>query len=227
MSSPKNSNTLDAVSSTNLQKTLGKQATDVSPRIERADASANRARILVASKKLFEQYGVANVTTDDIARAAKVGKGTLFRRFASKSDLCLALLEDELLAFQKHSMRQIKRLAKAGKTNLEQLGWLMETIVRFNETHLDLLFEANTPRVHKASTEPPLQKQFLLVYELLEQAKAANEISAAHQLPVLADLLLAPIHPPMLRFHRQLRGYSILSLIEELTCVVKGLETKL
>ena len=37
---------------------------------------------------------------DEVARAAGVGKGTLYRRFADRSSLCLALLDDSERALQ-------------------------------------------------------------------------------------------------------------------------------
>ena len=52
----------------------------------RADARRNRARIIEAARELFagEQ---PNVQMDDIARAAGVGRTTVFRRFDSKDRL--------------------------------------------------------------------------------------------------------------------------------------------
>ncbi|MFD0890242.1 helix-turn-helix domain-containing protein, partial [Streptosporangium algeriense] len=44
--------------------------------MERADAARNRARILEAAERLFAAKGAPNVTMEDIARAAGVGRGT-------------------------------------------------------------------------------------------------------------------------------------------------------
>jgi AcrR family transcriptional regulator len=60
---------------------------------ERADAARNRLRVLAAAERLFAQRGVDGVTMDDIAAAAGVGKGTLYRRFVDKGGLAVALLD--------------------------------------------------------------------------------------------------------------------------------------
>ena len=46
----------------------------------RADAERNRQRILVAAQELFLERG-ASVSLDEVAKRAKVGAGTLYRRF--------------------------------------------------------------------------------------------------------------------------------------------------
>jgi AcrR family transcriptional regulator len=65
-----------------------------SPVAERADARRNRLKVLTAAAALFAQHGVAAVSMDDVAAAAGVGKGTLYRRFGDKSGLAAALLDE-------------------------------------------------------------------------------------------------------------------------------------
>jgi AcrR family transcriptional regulator len=59
----------------------------------RADAARNRAAVLDAAARLFAARGVDNVSMDEVAAEAGVGKGTLFRRFADKAGLATALLD--------------------------------------------------------------------------------------------------------------------------------------
>src|SRR4051812_6991170 len=61
---------------------------------ERADAARNRIRVLAAAETLFAERGVDAVTMDDVAAAAGVGKGTLYRRFGDKGGLAMALLDE-------------------------------------------------------------------------------------------------------------------------------------
>ncbi len=53
-------------------------------RHERADAARNRATILSAAERLVAEHGAQQVTMDQVACAAGVGKGTLFRRFGDR-----------------------------------------------------------------------------------------------------------------------------------------------
>ena len=67
---------------------------DQSPH-ERGDAARNRTLLLDAARRLIAERGTDAVTTDDIATAAGVGKGTLFRRFGSRAGLMMVLLDED------------------------------------------------------------------------------------------------------------------------------------
>ena len=67
---------------------------------ERGDAARNRALVLEAARSLVAERGAEAVTMDDIAAAAGVGKGTLFRRFGSRAGLMMVLLDEDERASQ-------------------------------------------------------------------------------------------------------------------------------
>jgi AcrR family transcriptional regulator len=67
---------------------------------ERADAARNRQRILEAAGALFADQGIECVSMDDVARAASVGTGTLYRRFGDRAGLAFALLDEHTRDFQ-------------------------------------------------------------------------------------------------------------------------------
>jgi AcrR family transcriptional regulator len=62
-------------------------------RAQRADARRNREAVIEAAKKLFAEQGLS-AQIPDVARAAKVGVGTVYRHFPAKDDLIAALAEE-------------------------------------------------------------------------------------------------------------------------------------
>ncbi|WP_184092246.1 TetR/AcrR family transcriptional regulator [Sphingomonas xinjiangensis] len=63
----------------------------------RADAERNRERILVAAEEAFLERG-AGVPLEEVAKRAKVGIGTLYRRFATREALLAATSNERFMA---------------------------------------------------------------------------------------------------------------------------------
>jgi AcrR family transcriptional regulator len=59
----------------------------------RADARRNRERVLEAARECFAHHGL-DAQMDDIARAAEVGVGTVYRHFPTKEALVEAIAAD-------------------------------------------------------------------------------------------------------------------------------------
>ena len=66
-----------------------------SQRHERADAARNRAAILHAAEQLLAEVGPQHLSLDRVASRAGVGKGTVFRRFGSRTGLFQQLLAEQ------------------------------------------------------------------------------------------------------------------------------------
>jgi AcrR family transcriptional regulator len=61
----------------------------------RADAQRNHDAVLTAAKAVFAQAGT-DAPMEDVARAAGVGKGTLYRRFPTREHLFAAILQERV-----------------------------------------------------------------------------------------------------------------------------------
>ena len=70
------------------------------PRAERADAARNRRLLLETARRMIDEAGAENVTMDGLAEQAGVGKGTVYRRFRTRSGIFVALLDAEERGFQ-------------------------------------------------------------------------------------------------------------------------------
>ena len=115
------------------------------PRRERADAARNRARILDAAEKLFREHGVANVSMDQIAAEAHVGKGTLFRRFGDKAGLAVALLDSREKELQGAILSGPPPLGPGAPPEERLIAFLL-AYVDFLDKHLDLVHMSETAR---------------------------------------------------------------------------------
>ena len=71
-------------------------ATETKPiaasRAPRSDAVRNRTAVIEAARKVMAKHGL-EAQMDEIARAAKVGVGTVYRHFPNKADLIVALAD--------------------------------------------------------------------------------------------------------------------------------------
>src|SRR5688500_14559936 len=72
---------------------------------ERADAARNRAKVLAAAAELFAARDPREVTMDDIAKAAGVGRGTLYRRYPDTASMARALLDEHERELQERLLR--------------------------------------------------------------------------------------------------------------------------
>jgi AcrR family transcriptional regulator len=67
-------------------------------RKERADAARNRRAILAATEKLLAARRAQDISMDQVAAEAGVGKGTIFHRFGSRTGLMRALMYERARA---------------------------------------------------------------------------------------------------------------------------------
>ncbi len=90
----------------------------------RADAARNREKILRAAATVFAQRGL-DASLDDVAAAADVGVATVYRRFADKESLVMALFEsaiDEIAA--------LAVAARGFENSWDGLVWFLEEVLQ-------------------------------------------------------------------------------------------------
>lgn len=113
------------------------------PPKERADAARNRAAVLEAAARLFAEQGVETVSMDQVAAAAGVGKGTLFRRFGDKSGLATALLDARERVLQEAVLSGPPPLGPGAPAD-ERLAAFLDAYFDFLLEHLALVRMSET-----------------------------------------------------------------------------------
>ncbi|MBF9132985.1 TetR/AcrR family transcriptional regulator [Plantactinospora sp. S1510] len=108
----------------------------------RADAVRNRQLLLAAAADEFAERGL-DASVADIARRAGVGKGTVFRHFATKNDLIAAIVLDRIDALNAVG-EELLDAADPGTALLEFL-----TVAAHQRQQRDLSF------LHESGELPP------------------------------------------------------------------------
>ncbi len=95
-------------------------------------------RILAASKKLFLEFGYAMTSMDLVARRAGVSKTTLYTRFSSKEELCIATIQAACERCSAHFTPDL----------FDDLP-LEETLFQAGRRFVDLLWSAEAVKIHQ------------------------------------------------------------------------------
>jgi AcrR family transcriptional regulator len=166
---------------------------------ERADAARNRQRILAAAAELVAERGIERVSMDDVARAAQVGTGTLYRRFGDRAGLALALLDDHTRGFQDALISGPPPLGP-GVPAAERLHAFGDGYLELVERHADIL--AAAVPAHRGPQGPEqLYATHLTI--LLREATPALDAEFT------AWALLATLHPTRHLHARKRLGWPV------------------
>jgi AcrR family transcriptional regulator len=181
---------------------------------ERADAARNRERILCAARRLFDEKSPSCVSMDEIAEAAGVGKGTLFRRFGSRAALAMAVLSEDESRLQEAFIRGEPPMGP-GAPARERLIAFGEARLDLVDAHAELLAAAEAASAHLDS--PPYMASRLHVTLLL------REIDPGCDAELLADTVLAGLSGGLFVYLRDARGFSLERVKEGWRRTVDGL----
>ncbi|WP_330250970.1 TetR/AcrR family transcriptional regulator [Nocardia sp. NBC_00565] len=178
---------------------------------ERADAARNRAKVLAAAAELFATRDPRTVTMDDIAKAAGVGRGTLYRRYPDKNSIAVALLDEHERALQEKLLRGAPPLGP-GAAPAERLAAFYAAMVELLDGHADLVLGAETGGARFATGAYGfwyLHVRSLLVAADVEEPDA------------MVDPLLAPLAAEVYQQQRE-RGLTSAQITAALTGMARA-----
>jgi AcrR family transcriptional regulator len=177
-----------------------------SPPRERADAARNRLRVLEAADRLLARRDARQVTMEQIAAAAGVGKGTLYRRYPSIASIAQALLDEHERALQDRVLRGPPPLGP-GAPPAERLAAFYRAMLALLERHGHLALAGETgERRYRTGAYGAWT---LHVGALLSEAGLGDS-------PALIDAILAPLAPDVFA-HQRATGLSEAQIADDLT----------
>ena len=118
-------------------------------RKERADAARNRRAILGATERLLETHRARDISMEQVAAAAGVGKGTVFHRFGSRTGLMTALMYERAEALSEAVTGGPPPLGPGG-TSRERLLAFIDAVIEMVARNKSLLAEL----AHTVVAEP-------------------------------------------------------------------------
>ena len=155
------------------------------PSIKRAD------RITQIATELFGQYGYTKTTLDDIAKAAGIGKGSIYLEFETKEDIFKAVA----VHFFDAELRKMKRIANDEKPpylpKLKKLMLQYLLSIFQSATQQQHSAEALTLKRHQLRQEIQwfLTEKHQILASLLKKAANHDEIAPQKNYITLAKLL--------------------------------------
>ncbi|WP_408963302.1 TetR/AcrR family transcriptional regulator [Nonomuraea angiospora] len=157
---------------------------------ERTDAARNRAKILAAAEGIVAAHGVQGLQMADVAAAAGVGVGTLYRRFGDRSGLAYALIDRREREFQAAFIEGPPPLGPGAEPAARAKAFLRALADRTVE-QLDLLLMAETasPLARFGGAYNAYHGHLSMLIGRLRPGADAH---------CLADALLAPLAAPLL-----------------------------
>jgi AcrR family transcriptional regulator len=158
-------------------------------RRERADAAANRVKILCAAQRLLAEHGLDRLSMQAVASEAGVGKGTIFHRFGDRDGLLAALVDEHSRVFQDRFLHGPPPLGPGAPADERLEAFLVELV----RDHVENIGPALV--AERLSTQnPPLAygAMHLHVRTLIAEIDAQADADA------LAAYLLSAISPSVL-----------------------------
>ncbi|MER6579430.1 helix-turn-helix domain-containing protein [Nonomuraea sp. NPDC001023] len=171
------------------------------PQPERADAARNRRKIIEVAATMIAERGAEELSLDEVAKAACVGVGTVYRRFGDRAGLVLALIDERERRFQAAFLSGPPPLGPGAPPAERITAFLHALVDRIVEQQDLFLLLENGPG--KARYSGPYKVHQVHLASLLAAARPGAD--AAY----LADALLAPATAWLIKFQREERGLTV------------------
>jgi AcrR family transcriptional regulator len=175
----------------------------------RTKTSSQADKILQAAAQLFGSQRFHEVRMDDIADAAAVGKGTLYRYFKDKDELYLDVLRWESGQFLCRVRRAVEESASSARS---QLVAAVRAIIEYFDDQPHLLALIQRAEVSMISDELfPWQQTRLDMLELIHGVFRSGEEGGEFRVgdPELATLILLGGLRGVIRFGKMPRPHDL------------------
>jgi AcrR family transcriptional regulator len=165
-------------------------------------AAKRKEDILVTSARIFAERGYRNTDVQEIADQLGIGKGTIYRTFATKEDLFLACVDDGMDRLNQWLICTMPSLDEQnGLTQFERLERKILNFLTFfdnNPSLIELMIQERSEFKERATTSyyrhwELNQPRWLKNIEAAKEQGNIRDIPAKDYLEVMSDVLYGAI----------------------------------
>lgn len=157
------------------------------------------ALILRAAQEVFTERGYYDTSIDEIAARAGIAKGTVYLHFASKEDLLVALVEQQIVGFLSF-VDQVIGAPLTVRARLDQI--LLNVYTRMQEQRNQVLLELNTRLGltksvidRRADLQAHIAQAMERITALLEEGKRSGELDSTVPTPIMVATFVTLVSP--------------------------------
>ena len=154
-------------------------------------AQGVRERVLETSKAIYTNSDLGSVTMDEVAKAAGVGRATLYRHFRNRDDLVLAVIETEAVAIAGRVEKKIRRVDSPAQHIIEGMVQAMDEI---NKSQLfRAIFQSGGSSIVNRllfDTDRLTNIGLEIMLPVVQRAQQSGELNTAMSLEMLVEWIM-------------------------------------
>ena len=162
------------------------------PASEKAE-DATRAKILAAAMQCFLQLGIAKTSLQDVARAADMSRGTVYRYFADRRTLIDATIEQNVVNYYDEATEAMA-LATTLAAQIGAFGEVFARNVAENRRHDVVTDESELLRLLATDLDGGLRRMSTFLAPYVVQAKERGELAPDVEEDEASELLALDAH---------------------------------
>lgn len=185
----------------------------------RSVAAASHETILDTVYQILQEKSVRELTIEEVARRAQVGKPTLYKWWPTKAALVMDMFEQRIV--DKLAVPDAKTAEQAIRAQVAELIRLFNGF--FGKVAADIIAEGQSePHVLEEYRNRYMSKRRAFTTEQLARAQASGEFTKSIAPDLLIDMIYGPIYYRLLVGHQKLDQRFGKELVDQVLKYVKS-----
>ena len=148
-------------------------------------------RILATARSLYSNPSTSNPTMDDVAKAAGIGRATLYRHFKNRDELLLTVLEQEALDIAARVEKKIRNIEQPAEHIIEGMVQAMAEINK-NDLLRNIFQSGSSAAVNRLLFESDrlVNVGIGIMLPVVQRARETGELASTMDFETLMEWIL-------------------------------------